>query len=206
MAKSRKPNLQLAREPARATPPTDDANVHPLTGRLRATFDAIVCGTALLNNGLIPDNLAAVLDDPQFASIIDSASEDADDVTLDPDLDDEDYDDALEREEALLDAEIDRLGSRVAEIASSTRILARSLVAEALGKPVDAGALIAGGRVVEIGGRTLDDVVASLQPASIAAPLRPSPSDLQQAFDDVAEILREIGLEEFDVDCELVPA
>ena len=207
MAKSRKPNLQLAREPARPTPPADDGTVHPLTGRLRATLDAIVCGTALVQNGLIPENLAAaVLDDPQYAIMLDSSGDDGDDATLDPDLEGDDYDDALEREEALLDAEIDRIGSKVAEIASSTRILARSLIAQALGKPVDAGALIAGGRVVEIGGRTLDDVVASLQPASIAAPLRPPPSDLEQAFDEVADLVREVGLEEFDVYCELVPA
>src|SRR5215211_8660215 len=95
MAKSRKPKLQLAPESTRPTPPGDDASVHPLTGRLRTTLDAIVSGTALVQNGLIPEDLAAaVLDDPQFASMLGTSIGDVDDdATLDGDLED-DYDEA----------------------------------------------------------------------------------------------------------------
>jgi len=207
MAKSRKPKLQLALESTRPTPPGDDASVHPLTGRLRTTLDAIVCGTALVQNGLIPEDLAsAVLDNPQFASMLGTSFGDVDDPSLDGDLEDDDYDEALDREEALLDAEIDRMGSAVAGIARSTRILARSLIAQTLGKPVNAPALIADGSPVDIGGQTLDDIVQSLQPASIAAPLRPSPSDLGRALGEAADLVREVGLEEFDLHCELASA
>src|SRR5215213_6431113 len=113
MAKSRKPKLQLSRDPARPIPPADVPSVHALTGHLRDTFDAIVCGTALVQNGLIPERLATgMLDDPEHASMIDSWSGGfSDDATLDGELEeeeDDDYDAALDREEQLLDAEIER--------------------------------------------------------------------------------------------------
>jgi hypothetical protein len=208
MAKSRKPKLQLTREPARPLSPADVRSVHALTGDLRDTFDAIVCGTALVQNGLIPESLAtAMVDDPQFATMLDSWSGDlSDDPALDEKLeDDDDYDAALDREETLLDAEIERLGDAVAGVARSTRILARSLIAQALGKPIKAPALIADTRPVDVGGRTLDNVIQSLQPASIAAPLRPSEADLRRALGEADDLIREVGLEEFDVYCELEP-
>jgi hypothetical protein len=202
MPKSRKPKPQLVREPAPAAEPDNDATVHPLTGRLRTTFDAILCGTALVQNGLIPESFAtARLDDPQYASMLGGMSGDPDeDAPPDVDLDD---DDALDREEAMLDAQLDVVSGAVDAIAMSTRILARSLIAQALGKPVAGGALTADARRVDIGEFTFDDILERLQPASIPPPLRPSSSDLRDAFGEVAGLVWEVGLEEFDAECEL---
>src|SRR5688572_1179075 len=89
MAKSRNPKLQLAREPAGPATPAADRTVHALAGPLRATYDAIVCGTALVQSGLIPENLATMLDDPRFVSMVDSSIGDLDDddASLDGDFD-----------------------------------------------------------------------------------------------------------------------
>jgi hypothetical protein len=206
MSKSRRPKPQLVREHPPAAERDDDATVHPLTGHLRTTFDAILCGTALVQNGLIPESFAtAVIEDPQYASMLDGMSGDGDDATLDVDLDDDD-DAALEREEALLDAQLDVVGGAIEGIARSTRILARSLIAQALGEPVAGGALTTDGRRVDIGEFSLDDAVERLQPASIPSPLRPSSSDLRQAFGETAALVWEVGLEGFDAECELALA
>jgi hypothetical protein len=204
MPKSRKPKPQLVREPAPAAERDADATVHPLTGHLRTTFDAILCGTALVQNGLIPESFAtAVLEDSQYTSMLGNMSLGRDDdATLDVDVDDDD-DAALDQEEAMLDAQLDVVSGAVEGIARSTRILARALIAQALGKPVEGGALTADGRRVDIGEFTLDDVLERLQPASIPAPLRPSSSDLRQAFGEAAGLVWEVGLEEFDAECEL---
>jgi len=206
MAKSRKPKLQLSREPARPIPPADAGKVYALTGHLRDTFDAIVCGAALVQNGLIPEHLPAMLDDPVHASMIDSWSGDvSDSATLDGELEeeDDDYDAALDREDELLDAEIDRLGDAVEGIARATRMLARSLIAQALGKPVNVPALLPDMRPVDVGESTLDDFVQRLQLARVPAPIRPSPADLRKALGEVGDLIREVGLEEFDAYCEL---
>jgi len=191
--------------------------VHHLTGELHDTLEALISSCAFLARGPVP---AALLDPEseefqKFAAAIDdSLTEDAD-FALDAEEveeeaveelhedDEDDEDDALERENAALDAEIDELRDVYDGVTARARALARALIARVLDRdthPVE--------QYYVPGASHHEDEVESATPDRFdLSPLLPivqpalqlSRTELKAAVEDVEFLLREVGLEEFDV-------
>ena len=195
--------------------------VRHLIGELHDTLEALVSGCAFLARGPVP---AALLDPEseefqELAAEITASLTDDTDTALDAegveeveqvedaDEDDEDdEDDALERENAALDTEIDALRDVFDGVTARTRALARTLIARALDRdtrPVEQYYVPgASHHEEEVEGATL----ARLDPPplpTVHPALQPSRTELKAAFEDAEFLLREVGLEEFDVSLDL---
>ena len=185
------------------------ATVHRLTGKLNDMLEAIVSGCAIV------DNVAAL---PPLLDVADDVLRQVDLTTLDDlpgdgELLDEDLDEELDEndDDDLADEEIvagmGELGEAFAGVSLTTRVLARGLLARALNRQPGASpwlnpppALARGGDEGEL----LDDLTRTLLPANLPKPMRQSRVDRREAFEEAASLIREVGLEEFDVSCDLV--
>src|SRR5688572_25642183 len=109
--------------------------VHQLTGELHDTLEALISGCAFLAKGPVP---AALLDpeSDEFqalaAEMSASLTDDTDPVLDAEEVEELDENEALERENAALDAEIDALRDVFDDVTARTRALARSLIARVL--------------------------------------------------------------------------
>ena len=116
-------------------------------------------------------------------------------------LDDE-RDDVDEPEEAESDDEPDGPRRLFGGITLTTRILARALLGRALDRQPASAADDAGAEP-DVPDGVLDDLTQALLPPDIAPSLKPSRMEQKAAFEDAAMLIREMGLEEFGVSCEL---
>lgn len=171
-----------------AEPPNDSrASVYRLTGELRDMLEAIVSGCAITAD-------TAKLDDELY---------------LDDVPDDELGDDVLDADE-LTDDKIEASVSEFAEayggLALTTRVLARELLARALDRrPTQRGVSLLSAESAEDDAdpAVLDKLVEFLLPANLPDAIRPSRQGRREAFGETAWLVREVGLEEFDVSCDL---
>ena len=87
-------------------------------------------------------------------------------------------------------------------ITMTTRILARALLARTLHRqPLPASTDDT--PAPDVPEQALDDLTHALTPPDGPTPLRPSRAERRAAFDDAALLVRELGLEEFGVSCDL---
>ena len=202
--KSRRHNPpELVREPLHNEEIIDErVSVHHLTGELHDTLEAIISACVFLTKGPVP----AALLDPESDEFEAFAAAMNETLTADGDtaLDVEEIG-TLEEEEAALDAEIDQLRDLFGGVSLTTRVLARALLARALGgaarSPVEQYYVPAAGHHDdEVESATLDRLAHALLPPQ--AP-QPSRTERKAAFEDAAFLVREVGLEEFDVSCDL---
>jgi hypothetical protein len=195
-----------AREPFDGEELVDErVTVHHLTGELHDMLAALASSCAFLARGPVP---AALLDPEsdefqELAAEMSASVTDADTALDTEEVDELDEDDALERENAALDAEIDELRDVFDRITIRTRELARALIARVLDRdihPVEQYYVPgASHHEDEVEGATLDEFDPSpLLPLAHPA-LQPSRTELKAAFEDAEFLLREVGLEVFDV-------
>jgi hypothetical protein len=200
--KSRRNAPELVREPAVHDDPIDDrVTVHRLTGELHDTLEAIISGCAFLAKGPVPPALLDPESD-EFQAIAAELNESLADGALDA----EDVG-TLESEEAALDAEIDQLRDLFGGVTLTTRVLARALLARTLDRglpPVEQYYVpTASHAEAETESAALDELAHALLPPNLPPALKPSRAELKAALDDAALLVREVGLEEFDVSCDL---
>ena len=188
---------------------------HHLTGELHEMLEALISSCAFLAKGPVPAALldpesdefqalaaeinASLTDDPDIALI----DEEVDEVEeLDED-DEDDEDDALERENAALDAEIDELRDAFDDLSARTRALAHTLIARALdrdARPVEQYYVPgASHHEDEVESPAPDPIDPSPLLPIVHPALQPSRTELKAAVDDADFLIREVGLEEFDV-------
>lgn len=155
----------------------------PLTGPLHDTLEAIVSGCAM-------------------AAGLGVGLELGDEFVLDDSLDDGE----ITEEEA--EASADEIAKLFEGGGVTTRLLARSLLTEVLGRqPAE---LAPGIRLKEsaLGGRSaadvLRDMTRALLPANLPEPFRPTREVWRGAMEDAASLIQEVGLEEFDASCILL--
>ena len=205
--KSRRRNsLELVRDPLPIEELVDERfSVHHLTGELHDTLEAIISGCVFLAKGPVPAELL----DPDSDEFQALAAEMSDTLVDDVDVAVDALGDlTLESEEAALDAEIDQLRDVFGGVALTTRVLARALIARTLGQrsatAVDQYFVpTASHTEAETESAMLDGLAHALLPPNLPAALRPSRTERKAAFEDAALLIREVGLEEFDVSCEL---
>lgn len=105
------------------------------------------------------------------------------------------------------DAPPNGLGNVLGAVTFTTRILARALLARALDRrPAHIGPEIdpdASDIEDGVDDDVLDDIAQSLLPPESTTSIRSSRADRKAAFDDATFVVREVGLEEFDVSCDL---
>ncbi|MDF2771880.1 MAG: hypothetical protein K0S86_1374 [Geminicoccaceae bacterium] len=179
------------------------ATVHRLTGKLNDMLEAIVSGCAIV------DDVAATL--PPFGGAVDKALQQLDlaaldDLPGDSELLDEelDDDDDLTGEEIV--AGMGELGEAFGGITLTTRVLARGLLSRALNRQPETSSWLNPSAGSAGGGdeaRLLDDLTRTLLPANLPKPMRLSRADRREAFEEAASLIREVGLEEFDMSCDL---
>ena len=184
--------------------------VHHLTGELHDTLEALISGCAFLAKGPVP---AALLDPESdefqaLAAEMNASLTDDTDSALDAEeVVDLDENEALERENAALDAEIDALRDVFDDVVARTRALARSLIAHVLDRdtrPVEQYYVPgASHHEDDVEGATLDRLDPSPLLPVVHPALQPSRTELKEAFEDAAFLLREVGLEEFDASLDL---
>lgn len=167
--------------------------VYRLTGKLHDMLEAIVSGCAIITQ-------TAELADELYRE--DGFDEEFDDEELD---DEELFADGPTEEELAADVsqELEAFGG----LAFTIRLLARELLAQALDRQparsvasffsTDSGAHEGSDAAV------VDKLVEPLLPANLPDEMRPSRSSRREAFGEAAWLLREVGLEEFDVSCHL---
>jgi hypothetical protein len=205
--KSRRHNTpELVPEPLPIEESVDERfSLHHLTGELHDTLEAIISGSVFLAKGPVPPALLDP-DSDEFQALAAEMSE-----TLIDDLDatvDAEEDDTLESEEAALDAEIDQLRDVFAGVTLTIRVLARALIARTLGRgsPTTIEQYYvptASHAETETESAALDGLTHALLPPNLPPALRPSRTEKKAAFEDAALLVREVGLEEFDVSCDL---
>ena len=203
--KSRRSSMpQLVREESAAELVAQpQANVHRLTGPLHDMLDAIISGCAVTAQA----SAMPALMDAASASLLESQVEAEDDLEDDEssELFDEEPGEDEPSDEAI-EAGLGELGVAFGGVALTTRILARALLARVLGRsPSEMGPTFSSH--ASSGSKTetemLDSLAHALLPASLPAEIRPSRAERREAFDEAAVLLREVGLEEFDVSCQL---
>jgi hypothetical protein len=188
----------------------DRPTVHRLTGELHDAFEAILSGCAITARApalpAIMDAVSEALSEfseapgDEFEDDVDDEG-DADDLELGDDIE---LDDDLETD---IEPEVDELGAAFGGIALTTRILARGLLARVLARerpPIGSyyipGASAGGS---EVDPRPLDELTQALLPPNLPAEIRPSRAEKKEAFAEAASVIREVGLEEFEVSCYL---
>jgi hypothetical protein len=176
--------------------------VHPLTGESRRLLDAILTGRAIL----IESDADELIDFDDDESLEDDHEHGHNGQSYGDDPDDELYPE--------IDAEIDAGADGEFEGADpagaldlTTRVLARALIAQAIGRtPAHAA-------TEELAVDSFDDPLMNaavldtlaeslLQPNAPPLPPRLGP-DRELLIEDVAELIAEVGLEEFDALCDL---
>lgn len=153
--------------------PQIDPTVHLLTGELHDTLEAIISGCAFVASAPAPSELP----DP-------------------------------ESDEAEQGTEFNPLNDVYGGVTLTVRVLARSLIARTLGQQPPAPVeqyYVPGESHPETDTDTavLDTLARALLPPDVPGAPRPSRADQKAAFEDAAFLLREVGLEEFDVSCDL---
>ena len=175
--------------------------VHALTGDLHNALEAIISGLALTHGDDIPAAImdAAINGLPEFA-------DEPDELTTDlfGKLDDYEGEDDADTD---LEPDLEELGTALGGIAFTTRILARALIAQALGRqptrvdpimlatPIDADD--------DANAILLDQLSQALLPSNLPGAVRPSRGNRKAALGEADSLVREVGLEEFDVLCRL---
>ena len=175
-------------EPDAELPHDDRATVYRLTGKLHDMLEAIVSGCVIM------------------------AQTEEMDATPDVDnrLDDELRDEGLGADEPT-NEEIEAGVSQVLEafggLAFTTRLLGRELLAQALDRrpaqSVASFVSIESAADHDSEAAIVDKLVESLLPANLPDAMRPSPRGRREASGEAAWLVREVGLEEFDVSCDL---
>lgn len=213
---SRKPRRHKTPERVPDPPAFDEfvdyrSSVHRLSGEQHQLVEALISAHVYLARGPVPPGLL----DPESDEFQAFAAE-VNDMPID-DLDtavDGDEDSALEKEEAALDAELDRFRDAFGGITLTTRVLARALIARTLGRestamePLRIPAeqyYVPAVSHAEAERATLDGITHALLPSNVPPELWPSRLEQKAAFEEAAELVRELGLEEFDVSCHLEP-
>jgi hypothetical protein len=177
--------------------------VHHLSPEARGTLDAIMMGCTFMAQ----DSFADVPTDGEDQGFIGFGDRLEDDDELGEDEEaDESFDESFEDDDEL-DAEMDELANSLGAVALTTRVLARALLAQVLGRePQHLRA--AGIPLPPIDGDAadsvmLDEITRDLLPPSIPTVANQSRAEREEIIDEAALLIREIGLEEFDSHCEL---
>jgi hypothetical protein len=188
----------------------DRPTVHRLTGELHDAFEAILSGCAITARGpALPAIMDAVSD--VLSEFGEAAGDEFEDDFEDAgDADDLELGDAIELDDDLdtdIEPEVDELGAAFGGIALTTRILARGLLARVLdrerpsiGSYYIPGASAGGSEVEPL---PLGELTQALLPPNLPAEIRPSKVERKEAFAEAASVIREVGLEEFEVSCYL---
>ena len=178
--------------------------VHHLSPEARGTLDAIMMGCTIMAQDPIAD-VPIDAEDEGFIGFGDRIEDDDE-----PD-EDEEADESFEGEpfdvDDGLDAEMDELANSLGAIALTTRVLARALLAQVLGR--EPRQLRAAGIPIPpvdgdgADGAMLDEITRDLLPPSAPSVAKQSRAEREEIIDEAALLIREIGLEEFDTHCEL---
>ena len=202
-----RPKLELDREAAfrRVDDGQTARSSDRLTGEAQETLETLISGCTFI---IRAEDAEAVLE--SGAALDDDAA--ADDVA------DWDDDEELEAELEALDNDIESLGEALDSddatrsplwglIAVANRALARALISRALGRESTVtpnAEHLPGSDEADAERRALDDIARKLLPTDLPSPRRSARADRRAAFDEAAYLIQEIGLEEFDLSCDLV--
>jgi len=199
----------VAREPALVPPEDERSTTHRLTGKLRDTLEAITGGCVLIARA---EALVTIANDPGVLLEELEQLEDELDQALEGELDEDDtaevYDDLDDEEwdtDEPIDDEIGNVVEEVGRVALTTRVLARSLLARVMDRgPVVVPALVRDEATRDASDAdAIDALVNWLLPSKVPESIRPTRAERRDAFEEAAYLVREVGLEEFDVSCML---
>ena len=195
-------------KPELAEPASDDelslerGTTYTLTGEPRRLLDAIINGRAVLAAASEYDDIGDVddIDDTDDADELDDTDGDDDFVSRDWRDDEGDDDDDADDDPA--SEEIDPVSAMVL----TTYVLARALLDQVIGaspKRLGADATPDDDDAPGIDGGILDLLTTNLLPPNAPPTFKQSREEREAMVDDVSLLICEVGLEEFDVYCEL---
>ena len=197
--------LQLVRESPTDPLESEHVTVHRLTGELQQTLEAIVSGCVLLAKAPTPPDFLD-LDDDDFSDLEEEGEVDdvfghevaaSFDETADAENDDE------------LVAALEEVAFSVGAVGLTTRVLARALISRVLGRASSQTDPLSIGLPERTAVRdereefVVDELTRSLLASGLPPELKPSRADRKAVLNEVAALIEEIGLEEFDEVCSL---
>ena len=203
-----KPKVDRQRVVETSPPGSNRATIHYVTGNLADTLEALVTGCAILALGPVPgpfddgiDEIDELDDIPE--ELLDLFDDDSvnTDTALGAGPDNE------PAEDDGMDPEFSGAEEAYGGVMLTTRILARGLLAHALGRELH---LMPNGdpesdddTSPEAEAAGLRALTETLLPSNLPDAIRPPRAARHAAIREAALLIREVGLEEFDVSCHL---